>query len=558
MEAGAGQMAQPGSLFPLQPWEPPWIMSGMTGHGGPGAPFHGPAEVESKPTAPAPARDATATVDLGTSPSDSEALALVPEAYAAANDLIPLRIQGGVLVVACADPSDTSIRSELQVLTRRRVRALTAPPAEIQEAIRQRYKVLPHVDEHVRAFTQRTGAHLADDRSPLRSITEQSPVVNVVNIIIAQALRDRASDIHLDPQQSYLRVRFRIDGILTDKLRLPRTMAQSLSSRIKVMANLDIVDRHRAQDGQIQHESEGRRVDIRVSTAETIWGEKVVLRLLDQARTVLRLDQLGLEAHGYETMSRLQRSPFGMIVVSGPTGSGKTTTLYAAIKELDPISQNITTIEDPVEYTFENINQLAIRKVANLTFANGLRAILRQDPDVILVGEIRDMETAEIAIQSALTGHLVLTSVHATDAAGVIQRFLEMGIEGFLVSSALIGVAAQRLVRRICTYCKEAYEPSPDERRLWLEYGSSNKETFYHGRGCTHCAYTGFRGRIGAFEVLPVTDGIRRLISARASADAIRQHALSEGMVPLRRDAVQKVAADITTLAEVIRCVWVV
>jgi len=533
-------------------------MSGMTGHGGPGAPFHGPAEVESKPTAPAPARDATATVDLGTSPSDSEALALVPEAYAAANDLIPLRIQGGVLVVACADPSDTSIRSELQVLTRRRVRALTAPPAEIQEAIRQRYKVLPHVDEHVRAFTQRAGAHLADDRSPLRSITEQSPVVNVVNIIIAQALRDRASDIHLDPQQSYLRVRFRIDGILTDKLRLPRTMAQSLSSRIKVMANLDIVDRHRAQDGQIQHESEGRRVDIRVSTAETIWGEKVVLRLLDQARTVLRLDQLGLEAHGYETMSRLQRSPFGMIVVSGPTGSGKTTTLYAAIKELDPISQNITTIEDPVEYTFENINQLAIRKVANLTFANGLRAILRQDPDVILVGEIRDMETAEIAIQSALTGHLVLTSVHATDAAGVIQRFLEMGIEGFLVSSALIGVAAQRLVRRICTYCKEAYEPSPDERRLWLEYGSSNKETFYHGRGCTHCAYTGFRGRIGAFEVLPVTDGIRRLISARASADAIRQHALSEGMVPLRRDAVQKVAADITTLAEVIRCVWVV
>ena len=551
-------MPHPGSLFPLQPWERPRIMSSMTGHGGPDAPFPGPAKVESKPVSPEPARDTAATVDLGTSSSDSEALALVPEAYAAANDLIPLRVQGGVLVVACADPSDTSIRSELQVLTRHRVRALTAPRAEIQEAIRQRYKVLPHVDEHVRAFTQRTGAHLVEDRSPLRGITEQSPVVNVVNIIIAQALRDRASDIHLDPQQSYLRVRFRIDGILTDKLRLPRTMAPSLSSRIKVMANLDIVDKHRAQDGQIQHESEGRRVDIRVSTAETIWGEKVVLRLLDQARTVLRLDQLGLEARGYETMSRLQHSPFGMIVVSGPTGSGKTTTLYAAIKELDPISQNITTIEDPVEYTFENINQLAIRKVANLTFANGLRAILRQDPDVILVGEIRDMETAEIAIQSALTGHLVLSSVHATDAGGVIQRFLEMGIEGFLVSSALIGVAAQRLVRRICTYCKEPYEPSPDERRMWLEYGSSNKEIFYHGRGCTHCAYTGFRGRIGAFEVLPVSDGIRRLISARASSDGIREQAIREGMVTLRQDAVQKVAADITTLAEVIRCVWVV
>jgi type IV pilus assembly protein PilB len=551
-------MPHPGSLFPLQPWERPRIMSSMTGHGGPDAPFPGPAKVESKPVSPEPARDTAATVDLGTSSSDSEALALVPEAYAAANDLIPLRVQGGVLIVACADPSDTSIRSELQVLTRRRVRALAAPRAEIQEAIRQRYKVLPHVDEHVRAFTQRTGGHLVEDRSPLRSITEQSPVVNVVNIIIAQALRDRASDIHLDPQQSYLRVRFRIDGILTDKLRLPRTMAPSLSSRIKVMANLDIVDKHRAQDGQIRHESEGRRVDIRVSTAETIWGEKVVLRLLDQARTVLRLDQLGLEARGYETMSRLQHSPFGMIVVSGPTGSGKTTTLYAAIKELDPISQNITTIEDPVEYTFENINQLAIRKVANLTFANGLRAILRQDPDVILVGEIRDMETAEIAIQSALTGHLVLSSVHATDAAGVIQRFLEMGIEGFLVSSALIGVAAQRLVRRICTYCKEPYEPSPDERRMWLEYGTTNKETFYHGRGCTHCAFTGFRGRIGAFEVLPVSDGIRRLISARASSGEIREQAIREGMVTLRQDAVHKVAADVTTLAEVIRCVWVV
>jgi type IV pilus assembly protein PilB len=527
----------------------------MTGYGGLNVPFERPSDVDV--AAPEPGADTAATVDLSTSPSDSDALALVPEAYATANDLIPLQVRDEVLVIACVDPADGAILSEVQVLSRHRVQALAAPRAEIHEAIRQRYKVLPHVDEHVRAFTQRVGVEVVDDRAALQSINEQSPIVNVVNIIIAQGLRDRASDIHLEPQQTHLRVRFRIDGILTDALRLPRSMAQSLSSRIKVMANLDIVDRHRAQDGQIRHETEGRQVDIRVSTAETIWGEKVVLRLLDQARTVLSLDQLGLESDGYGTMARLLRSPFGMLVVSGPTGSGKTTTLYAAIKELDPITQNITTIEDPVEYTFENINQMQIRRVANLHFANGLRAILRQDPDVILVGEIRDTETAEIAIESALTGHLVLSSLHSTDAAGVIQRFIEMGIEGFLVSSALIGVAAQRLVRRICSYCKEPYEPAADERRLWLEHGSYDKAIFYHGRGCTHCAYTGFRGRIGVFEALPVTDTIKRLISARAAAQEIREQAVREGMTTLRKDAVQKVSVDLTTLAEVIRCVWI-
>jgi type IV pilus assembly protein PilB len=523
----------------------------MAGHGGLATPF------EETDTEPQASEQSHGRVDLGTTPSANEALALVPEAYAAANNLIPLYLRGSVLVIACADPADSAVLSEVQVLSRHRVQALAAPRAEIHEAIRQRYKVLQHVDEHVRAFTQRATVAVADDRAAMQGITEQSPVVNVVNIIIAQGLRDRSSDIHLEPQENYLRVRFRIDGLLTDALRLPKSMAASLASRIKVMANLDIVDRHRAQDGQIRHEAEGRNVDIRVSTAETIWGEKVVLRLLDQGRTVLSLDQLGLQSQGYGTMSRLLRSPFGMIAVSGPTGSGKTTTLYAAINELDPISQNITTIEDPVEYTFENINQMQIRKVANLTFANSLRAILRQNPDVIMVGEIRDLETAEIAVQSALTGHLVLSSIHATDAAGVVQRFIEMGIEGFLVSSALIGVAAQRLVRRICSYCREPYDPSVDERRLWLEYGSFDKAVFYHGRGCTHCAYTGFRGRVGVFEVLPISDNIKRLISSRAGAQEIRDQAVREGMSTLRRDAVQKVSEDVTTLAEVIRCVWV-
>jgi type IV pilus assembly protein PilB len=500
--------------------------------------------------------DQAETADLSRNPSESDALALIPEAYAASHEILPLEIKKGVLFVACASAADRQLLNELQVLTRHVVFPLLAPREEIQQAIRERYKVLPDVDQHVRAFHQRLANEGGDGQAALKSLSESSPVVQIVNLVIRQALRDRASDIHLEPQQSRVRVRYRIDGLLTDALTLPKTMATAVSSRIKVMANMDIVDRHRAQDGQIRIDGDSRQVDIRVSTAETIWGEKVVLRLLDQSRTVLNLDQLGLTEQGYQRLSRLLGSPYGMIVVSGPTGSGKTTTLYAAIKELDATTQNITTIEDPVEYTFDNINQIQIRRVANITFANGLKAILRQDPDVILVGEIRDLETAEIAIQSALTGHLVLSSLHATDAAGVIQRFIEMGIEGFLISSALVGVVAQRLVRRICLYCREPYQPSPEELTLWRQYQEVDKLPFYRGQGCNHCAGTGYRGRIGVFEVLPLSDSIKRLVSARASAQDIREQAQREGMVTLRGDAVQKVAADLTTLTEITRAVW--
>jgi type IV pilus assembly protein PilB len=445
----------------------------------------------------------------------------------------------------------------VQVVSRHAVRALVAPPHEIQEAIRDRYRVLERVDEHVRAYSERNVVDaISAPAAGLESVTASSPVVQIVNLLIAQGLRDRASDIHVEPQQQQLRIRFRIDGILTDTLSLPKTMAPALASRLKVMANMDIVDRHRAQDGQIRTQVEGRPIDIRVSTAETIWGEKVVLRLLDQGRTVLKLDQLGLSGPGYERVSRLLQSPYGMVVVSGPTGSGKTTSLYAGISELDPIRQNIVTIEDPVEYTFENINQIQVRRVANLNFANGLKAVLRQDPDVILIGEIRDTETAEIAIQSSLTGHLVLSSLHATDAAGVVQRFIEMGIEGYLVSSALIGVVAQRLVRRICSFCTESYEPPPHEMRLWNEY-RQHEHVFRRGHGCGYCARTGYRGRIGVFEVLPITDEIKRLIAERAPARAMREVAIREGMVPLRAGGVEKVAEDATTLSEVMRCVWI-
>ncbi|MBO0685095.1 MAG: type II/IV secretion system protein [Candidatus Dormibacteraeota bacterium] len=496
-------------------------------------------------------------VDLGQSPSDPQALALLPETYAANHDVLPLSITDGVLTLACTDPDDLRLLREVQVVSRHAIQALVAPAYEIQEAIRERYRVLAGVDEHVRAATERLGVGEAGGAAAaLEAVSPDSPVVQIVDLLIAQGLRDRASDIHIEPQQNHLRIRFRIDGMLKDALSLPTALGPALASRLKVMANMDIVDRHRAQDGQVRTRVEHRDVDIRVSTASTIWGEKLVLRLLDQQRTVLKLDQLGLSGLAYQRLATLLRSPFGMVVVAGPTGSGKTTSLYAAITELDPVVQNIVTIEDPVEYTFENINQIQVRRVANMNFANGLRAVLRQDPDVILIGEIRDLETAEIAVQSSLTGHLVLSSVHATDAAGVIQRFMEMGIEGYLVSSSLIGVVAQRLVRRVCSYCSEPYRPEPAELQLWRDH-SYGDHAFRRGRGCQHCAGTGYRGRIGVFEVLPLTDSIKRLIVDKASTQSIREAAIHEGMLPLRAAGVEKVAEDVTTLSEVIRCVWI-
>ena len=495
-------------------------------------------------------------VDLGRLPSEESALALVGEEYAREHRVLPLRIEhDGTLLVAFSDHVDPSLLHDLRVLTRFEVQGVAATPSSVQEAITQRYKVFSQVDRWVEAYAARNPAQ-PDLESVLALGSESSPVVQIVDRLISQGLRDRASDIHIEPQRDKVRVRFRVDGILVDAVSLPKAVGPSICSRLKVMANMDIVDRHRAQDGQIRIDRGERHVDIRVSTAETLWGEKVVLRLLDQARTILSLHELGLNQANYSQLRSLLHSPYGMIVVSGPTGSGKTTSLYAAIKELDPVAQNITTIEDPVEYTFDNINQIQIRKVANLSFANGLRAILRQDPDVILVGEIRDLETAEIAVQSALTGHLVLSSLHATDAAGVIQRFIEMGIEGFLVSSSLIGVVAQRLVRCICAFCREPYAPSVEEMALWRQYSTDTKKTFYHGRGCEQCAGTGYRGRVGVFEVLRMTDDVKRMVSLRASAHEINARAIEEGMLGMRADAVSKVAADVTTLSEVIRCVW--
>ncbi|HEY8677454.1 MAG TPA: GspE/PulE family protein [Candidatus Dormibacteraeota bacterium] len=493
-------------------------------------------------------------IDFARARVEKEALALIPESYARQHTILPIRLQKDELEVATMDPGDLALLAELKVLTRKRIKPLIGVRSEIDGAIGQFYKLQGGVDRHVRSFEEQRQP--SGPRRRLAEVKQDAPVVQIVDLIIAQGAEERASDIHIEPQSDHLRIRFRIDGVLHDATHLPVTLAAPVASRVKLLANLDIVDRHHSQDGQIQTTVEGRPLDIRVGTIETIWGEKLVLRLLERSRSILGLNTLGLSQGSLTTFMELIRSPYGMILVTGPTGSGKTTTLYAALSELDRSEQNVMTIEDPVEYTFENVNQIQINRLAGITFANGLRAILRQDPDAILVGEIRDKETAEISVQSAMTGHLVLSSLHATDAVGAIYRFLEMGIEPFMVTSAVIGVQAQRLVRRICDRCCTAYVPPVEELAFYRAIGGSGT-SFTHGTGCANCSHTGFHGRIGIFEVLKITDAVKRLLLRDASPELLRQQAIADGMTTLRESGLTKIDQGLTTIGEVMRSVHV-
>ena len=495
-------------------------------------------------------------VDFRHARIQKDALALIPEGYARQHRILPIQVDGDTLEVATVDPGDLALFAELKVLTRKRIRPLLGVRSEVDQAIVQNYKLLAGVNRHVRSFeeTFQPGGRAATPR--LTDVKQDAPVVQIVELIISQGAEERASDIHIEPQQDRLRIRFRIDGVLHDATSLPASLAAPVASRIKLLANLDIVDRHRSQDGQIQTSVEGRPLDIRVGTIETIWGEKVVMRLLERSRSVFPLDGLGFSESARLRFHELVRSPYGMVLVTGPTGSGKTTTLYAALNELNRIEKNITTIEDPVEYTFDNINQIQINRLAGITFANGLRSILRQDPDAILVGEIRDKETAEIAVQSALTGHLVLSSLHSTDAVGAVYRFLEMGIEPFMVASSVIGVEAQRLVRRVCDRCAVEYEPLPEELGFYRAIRGMG-HTFRHGTGCDHCSHTGFRDRLGVFEVLRVTDDFKRLLVRESSPAVLRAQAIADGMTTLRQSGLTRIDEGLTTIGEVMRSIHV-
>jgi len=496
-------------------------------------------------------------VDLRRDNPKPETLALIPEEIVRTHMVMPLRLDDDGLQVAVADQPSVTVRALLSEATQHPIRFVLAPESDIQWAIDSSYRAIGGVETLVVAFEAVEGARKkASETVEAEVVSDDAPIVQVVTRILTQAKRDRASDVHIEPSQDVVRVRFRIDGALKEVLMLPPSMGVGLVSRIKVMAGMNIVERRRPQDGQLTTQVDGKDTDVRVATAATIWGEKCVMRILDKNRSVLRLHDLGMPTDTHETFSGLVKAPFGMVLCAGPTGSGKTTTLYATLSQVADPTKNVMTIEDPVEYVFPAINQIQTNEQAGLTFATGLKSILRQDPDVILVGEIRDVETAKIAVQSALTGHLVLSSLHATDSVSALHRFLDMGIESFLIASSVIAIVGQRLVRRICPSCKASYTPTEQEMAFYEESGGPPKTDFCQGTGCNFCGQTGYQDRIGVYELLQMTPEIKRLIVGWATQDELRRLAQKQGMRTLREEAIGLVAEDVTTVAEVIRSIY--
>ncbi len=495
------------------------------------------------------------TVDLRTVRPAADALSFIKEDMARRLRIVPLRLTESALDVAISDNAIEAVQEALGRLDIDHVNVYLAGADDVTTCINTYYRVLSETDDSVKQFWDTAAALEAVEA--VEGATDDAPIIQLVNKIVTQALRDRASDIHIEPTDGEIRIRYRVDGALREVLSLPASTGPELVSRIKIMADMDIVERRRPQDGQFETKIDGAGVDVRVATGATIWGETAVLRLLDKSRSMKHLSELGMPSDTHARYQTIVRKPYGMILCSGPTGSGKTTTLYATLAEITRSELNVMTIEDPVEYVFPEVNQMQINLQADVTFASGLKSILRQDPDVILVGEIRDEETARIAVQSALTGHIVMSSLHATDATSALYRLIDMGIEPFLMASSLVGVVGQRLVRKICPSCVTPYEPTPEERTLYDHFGGTPKEKFVHGIGCNYCSNTGYRDRVGVYEVLAVTDEIRQLIVTAAAPQDMRALAVSQGMRTMSHEAMALVAADVTTIDEVIHNVYV-
>jgi general secretion pathway protein E len=487
-------------------------------------------------------------IDLKRHVIQPDAIKLVPEEMARKHTLIPMDIIGDSLMVVMADPSDVRTIEDIRARSGRRVEVALGIPADIRQAIDLNYRSVGEITRQVSQFAP------AEEKAAVTSeVIARTPVAQSLELIIAQAVKDRASDVHIEPQAGHLRVRYRVDGILHDAFSLPLSAGAPLVSRIKVLGGMDIAEQRRPQDGQFSMKVGEKDVDIRVATMEAAYGERVTLRILDKSLSIIPLSDLGFTPDALERYRAALRSPFGMILVSGPTGSGKTTTLYASINTLDRIQRNILTIEDPIEYRFENISQTQVNPKAGITFAGGLRAAMRHNPDVILVGEIRDKDTVTTAVQAALTGHLVLSSIHANDAIGVIFRLLDLGIERYLVASTVVGIVAQRMLRRICPYCRTAYQPTAEERAAYEEEMKEKPGPLFAGAGCHLCNNTGFRGRTGLYEVLIVTDRIRDMVLSNAGAAEIKAQAVKDGMTTIRRNGMVKAKEGITTLGEVLR-----
>lgn len=476
---------------------------------------------------------------------DSDTIKLIPEKLARDKNTIPLFKISNTLTVAMVDPQDIITIDEIRLKTGLDVETVLATESSIRSAIEQFYGVTGSMEDVLESIDKQKLIKLPDNVSAkvLEDLAQEAPIVKFVNLLIMEAVKSRASDIHIEPEEDTLRIRLRIDGFLHEISSPPKNTQSAIISRVKVLSKMDIAEKRKPQDGQLQIKIENRNIDVRVATFPTIYGENVVLRILDKANVILELSQLGFSKDTLVIFEELIKRPNGIMLVTGPTGSGKTTTLYAAIQTINSEDRNIITLEDPVEYHLPRIRQSQINPKAGVTFASGLRSILRQDPDVIMVGEIRDLETADIAVQSALTGHLVFSTLHTNDAAGTISRLLDMGVEPFLVSSSVIGILAQRLVRTVCPKCREPYKQTENGK----EY------TYYHSKGCSYCKNTGFHGRLGIFELMVIDDRIRKLIASKASSEEIRKVAVAGGMRTLRDDGVARARVGITTLEEVMR-----
>jgi len=490
-------------------------------------------------------------VDLETYLIDPKAVALVPESFSKQKHLIPLFRIGDTLTVAMEDPQNVLVIDELRRTTKCEIEPCLATEGAIQNAIDQYYGMSGSLGELIKDIDKIELTIEVDkkEKTP-EQLAEETPVIKLVNMLIMQAVRDRASDIHLEPAKDLLRIRYRIDGILHEVATSPIALHPAVSSRVKILSRMDIAEKRIPQDGRFQVKVEGKEIDLRVSSFPTVYGENIVLRILDRQSVLLGFEELGFAGPMLKEYQPLIRRPYGIILVTGPTGSGKTTTLYSTLHTINSIEKNIITIEDPVEYHLDLIRQCHVNPKIGLTFANGLRSILRQDPDIVMVGEIRDVETAEIAIHAALTGHLVFSTLHTNDAPSAVTRLVDMGIEPFLISSSLVGVLAQRLVRIICSRCKFSYT-SPGE--LLKTMGLPADTLFYKGKGCNHCRNTGYRGRVAIFQLMTMTPGIRDMVLKNASGDVIRQEAEKTGMRTLRDDGLDKARQGLTTLEEALR-----